>query len=480
MLQLVKQGDDKVFRRKAVESMVANAVQIRTEDVLSLDPLINEMKIDTAGRDAYQIKRAKQNLAEGDLSTAESALQRIGSNSEYYPEAALLKANASYRRGDVASAINTLEKSAPKVEQLLKKNDKIRNLIFLTLARMQFQKGNYKASYANYLKIDKSNAVWLQSTTEQALTQIMSGDNVGAAGNMFSLHTDYFKKAYAPETYVIRSVGYLNLCQYGDAASALVDLSRRYGKMLEQLQAFKAQNKDQTAYYNLVKEWFSNTDQAEVKGVPRSYIVELARHPSFMSLQKQINSFEDELQKFSSIANAIPAREQSIRKTMAQLRTEISANRSKKINEIQVDYSEKRLASLDLELQIAATAPKKIEKMKTLAAARMAPEKEKFKAAAAGVLQKRYAEALTTLNAILEQKDVLAYEIYSGAGEHLRYQMAGGKANDRNPAAALTPEEQKSYKWKFRGEVWEDEVGHYRSSLTNVCPDQIAKNTGGK
>ena len=107
-------------------------------------------------------------------------------------------------------------------------------------------------------------------------------------------------------------------------------------------------------------------------------------------------------------------------------------------------------------------------------------EKDKIKAEAAIALHNKYKEAMDTLTAILEQKDVLAYEIYSGAGEHLRYQMAGGKANDRNPSQALSPEAQKSYKWKFRGEVWEDEVGHYRSSLTNVCPDQIAKNTGGK
>jgi hypothetical protein len=59
--------------------------------------------------------------------------------------------------------------------------------------------------------------------------------------------------------------------------------------------------------------------------------------------------------------------------------------------------------------------------------------------------------------------------------------MAGGETPARNPAEALTPEEKKSYRWKFRGEVWEDEVGHYRSSLTNVCAkDGIAQNTGGE
>jgi hypothetical protein len=30
----------------------------------------------------------------------------------------------------------------------------------------------------------------------------------------------------------------------------------------------------------------------------------------------------------------------------------------------------------------------------------------------------------------------------------------------------------KALNWKFKGEIWEDEVGHYRSSLKNVCPQE--------
>ena len=40
----------------------------------------------------------------------------------------------------------------------------------------------------------------------------------------------------------------------------------------------------------------------------------------------------------------------------------------------------------------------------------------------------------------------------------------------------LKAQESKSQTWGFKGEIWEDEIGHYRSSLKNVCPkdDQIA------
>ena len=63
---------------------------------------------------------------------------------------------------------------------------------------------------------------------EQAWTQVLAGDHEGAAGNMFSLHTDFFKKAYAPDTYIVRTVGYLNLCQYGDSLQTIKNQNNKF------------------------------------------------------------------------------------------------------------------------------------------------------------------------------------------------------------------------------------------------------------
>ena len=65
--------------------------------------------------------------------------------------------------------------------------------------------------------------------------------------------------------------------------------------------------------------------------------------------------------------------------------------------------------------------------------------------------------------------DILQYEIYSGAGEHLRHQMAGGDVTQEERPELKVKNDQ-ALNWEFKGEIWEDEVGHYRSSLKNVCP----------
>jgi hypothetical protein len=92
-------------------------------------------------------------------------------------------------------------------------------------------------------------------------------------------------------------------------------------------------------------------------------------------------------------------------------------------------------------------------------------------------LQKRFKELHTSLDRVLGQTDVLQYELFSGAGEHIRYQMAGGDVNDKE-RDQLKVQDGKSLHWKTKGEVWEDEVGHYRSSLKNVCPKDTVAGMG--
>jgi hypothetical protein len=82
----------------------------------------------------------------------------------------------------------------------------------------------------------------------------------------------------------------------------------------------------------------------------------------------------------------------------------------------------------------------------------------------------------SSLKKSLDQADVLSYELYSGAGEHLRYQMAGG-ALGGSEDVALQRKDQKSLQWNFKGEIWDDEIGHYRSGLKNVCPSEQASQT---
>lgn len=479
MMQL-SQVSNQFFKKIATESLVKNAVAIAPSDVEKIEPLTQDYSTSFNSADYYLLRRAQYFGQKGDLSRAENSIKQIHPNSKISNSAQLLLSNLYYRQGQLNPAIKVLEAQQDNVSSLAK-TDKIRNLTYLSLARMYFQKGQYKNSYAQYLKVDKSSSFWLQASQEQALTQILFGDYVGAAGNMFSLHTDYFKKAYAPDSYIVRAIGYLNLCQFGDAVSVVADLHRRYSKQYEQLVNFKNTQHASADYYNLVKELFNSQQTGDVKNLPRAFVIELARQPGFIAVQKQINATEEEIAGFNQIISGLGTKATKLRGSKEQTAKQLAELNAKKQNPLLAEQYERQILAFESEIAVLAKGREKIERMRNLAQDRMGNEKVKLKNVASDILQQQFKTQFKMLTEIMEQKDVLAYDIYSGAGEHLRYQMAGGETPQRAPADALTPEEKKSYRWKFRGEVWEDEVGHYRSSLTNVCAKEgIAQNSGGE
>jgi hypothetical protein len=477
MIQVTQEAKDLNLKKLATESLVKNVKSLETSDIGLIDPLVEAFDLDVATNDVYLLKKAKFYSNKGDLGQLEAALTFIPSSSPLYPEALLLKAIFNYRQGQIDQAITDLEIAWPLVES--DKKGQIRNLSALTLARLYFQKNDYKTAYKTYLKIDKSSPSWLQAMVETAWTQILAGDNEGAAGNMFSLHTDFFRKAYAPDTYIVRTVGYLNLCQFGDGVSVLNDLKKRYTPIQEKLDAYQKNNPSPEKYYDLVRTWLKNTDMLEVEGVPRAFIVELARHPSFTNAQKQMNNYEDENSRFNKITVDLIRKEKEARLKMLRTKNELAVLKREKASADTLRLAEQKFLALGVEHMIVSRAREGIKKMRLLAIARLDSEKAALRALAAKNLQGRYGEFVAALGNLVDQKEVLSYEIYSGAGEHIRFQMAGGEIKDRAPAA-LSPEEKESYKWKFKGEVWEDEIGHYRSSLKNVCPsDELAQNAGG-
>ena len=160
---------------------------------------------------------------------------------------------------------------------------------------------------------------------EQAWAQVLSGDNEGAAGNMFSLHTEFFKNTFAPESYIVRAVGYLNLCQYGDGARVVQDMKQRYLPFKEQMDAYRKAHTSDLDYYETVKTFMTKRDPKEIDGLPRTFIWALARNPNFLLEQQNINSLEDQVSRYNKITMDLIKREKFLLAEQNKSRTELVA-----------------------------------------------------------------------------------------------------------------------------------------------------------
>jgi hypothetical protein len=470
MIKVATEATDQTLKKMAVESLVQNIKLLEVSDIGKIDPLVAGQDIDTTLFPAYLLKKAKYELERGNLGEVEESLTLIQTTAPEYKEGVLLKAIFNYRQGQVDIAIQDLEILWPLIET--QKKDSVRNLAALTLARLYFQKSNYADAYKNYLRVDKSSGQWLQSMVEQAWTQVLSGDNIGAAGNMFALHTNYFQKAYAPETYIVRTVGYLNLCQYGDGVSVLGDLKKKYSSIQSNIKSFQSRPGDDMKYYDLVKTWIKNVHANEVEGLPRSFVVELARHPHYTLVQKQINNYEDENSRFNKITVDLIRNERTARLEMLRTKNAYTAAKTQNKSASEIQSAEKKFLAIGTEHAITAKAREGIKKMREAAVLRLVSEKQDLVTKAAANLKVRYAQFASVLDSLIDQNEVLSYEIYSGAGEHIRYQMAGGETEAKDTRNLASEKNKDGYEWKFKEEVWEDEIGHFRSSLKNVCPKE--------
>jgi tetratricopeptide (TPR) repeat protein len=471
MMQVLE-DPDKNWQKKASLSLAQNAAEGDKDLVAVLDPKLELYKIELDKADQYQMNRAKYYLDKGDLTKAFAGVDQIEMDSPLYIDALFLKSLILYKGGQIQEGIG-LQQLVFKDVMEKRPESEFRSVVALTLARMHFQAGQYKEAFDQYLKVDKKNPEWMQAMVEQAWTQILSQDYEGAAGNMFSLHTDFFKKSFAPESYVARTVGYLNLCQFGDGAKVIYDFKKRYVPVLKQMTEYGQKMQSNVNYYDTIKTWVKNPDLKTVDGLPREFIYFLTRHPSFILEQKMINSTEDQVSNLNKININLLKTERKALAASNDARAKL-IDLKKKNDKAQMAEQEKRLMAFKIQHYIAKKARNSVKELRNESFGRLEQEKAKYRDRAGLALKTRFMQMLSRLNESLDQTDVLQYELYSGAGEHLRYQMAGGEINEKE-RPELKVEPGKALNWDFKGEIWEDELGHYRSSLKNVCAPEDNK-----
>lgn len=424
--------------------------------------------------------------------TALTWAKQVPANHPKKLQARFLEALAEYQSGSKTAAlkiqedlINDLQTDKAKIE--------FQALVALNVARMYFQEKDFKNAHSSFLKVYKDHPMWLQSLTELGWAQLQSGDFEGAIGNMYSIHSPFFSAAYKPESFVIRTIGYLNLCQYGDAYRTLSILERDYRPWLDQMEKFSKSADGKSGYYQTVKNLLnaqrSLADKKgaqlpkDIDGLPVPVVREMARHKDFTNLQKALNRQIDErpiydrldgevqksLKRAQWLVNNSRKRTEELRKKIGSIKKnpQLEQNRLAWQAELQreldtlndhffnIDLFNEAMGALPVyKADVAGGADKRIASMRT--------KMEK-------ILATRLLRLKTDLARMLENNELLRYEVFAGSGENIRYQVAGGEKGNRVPASVIP--KSKSLQWDFDGEYWEDEIGHYRSSLKNNCPE---------
>ncbi len=415
--------------------------------------------------------------------TAVEWAQKVPKESPRYLQAKFVEALGRYNLGQKAEALAMQEEliQHPRAESEARE---FQSLIALNFGRMAFQEGQFKRAHLAFLKVNKEHPLWLQGLSEMGWAQLMGSDLEGAIGNMHSIQSPFFAAAYKPESYVIRTIAYLQLCQYGDAYRALTTLEKEYRPILDKVDVYnKGVKLFKDGRYGTLKRYLAQPRETQdIDGLPTQVIRELARQRDFLNLQKSMNRQVDErgiydvlggdversLKQAQTDVTRLRARVDEIRGRLASIKKKpsLEVHRLEWTAQLENELARLNDAFFSVDLFTEAKKASAVYQREFIAAADA--RRDQIRDRIEFVLDNRLKKIRADLFRFLDNNELLRYEVFAASGENIRYQVAGGEKSTRIPANVLP--KSKSLQWDFDGEYWEDEIGHYRSGLKNNCP----------
>jgi Mn-containing catalase len=483
LLKVVK-SESADYTPEAIAALVEDLPREYDVQVASaIKSVNNKSLIPEKAKDHMNYILARAAHAKSNYQEAMAAAEQVSSKSSLYANARYLYAIALYGSKKNREAQKVLADLKAWMSTSGKGDRNLEALITLNTARMMFVEKRYQAAHQEYLRVPKDHPLWVPGLVEQGWAQLNVDDAPGAIGNMYSLHSPYFKSIFMPDSWIVRTIGYIDICQYGDAYKTLTKLEQLHSSHLTSVEAYTQKFKKPDDYYNTVRNYIRGKSDQGVDGLPAQIIREVARQRGFLNSQNSLNAKEDEIGQYSFIQGLITKDKAAlqgkitmvkarIEKLTADLKkAESTPGLAKFINEWQGAKRNETstLKQYEFQLSVYEQGRSGYVSMKKEANIRIESEKAKLRNEAGRELIGHLNDLKTKLSRTLESNEFLRYEIFAGSGENIRYQVAGGStvAGQRIPANVKP---QKILNWQFDGEYWEDEIGSYRSTLRNNCP----------
>lgn len=481
----VIQKEDPIITPKAIEVVVSHLPAEYEERVAkALLNLKNRELIPQKALDNAHYVIAKGMSTDRAFSYAKTYAQKVSKASKHYPRAQFILSVAEYASNDLKGSIGTLRSLRKHMANNKVFDKELESLISINLGRMLFQMGKYKDSTVEYLKVSKSSPFWVEGLTEQAWSQLLMDDPSGAIGNMYSLHSPYFKSVYKPESYVVRTIGYLNICQYGDAYQTLNLMEQLYEPWYKDVKSYVDKTTKLTSYYKTLSDYLRGKSSNNVDGLPYQVIREIARKRNFLNHQEAINQKVDEAEQYSFIErliskdiNSLIWRQKQAKKRAKQYEYRIEkAKKDKSLAKNLNTYIAKRNFEnhltdvLGYQIAVYKAGRKSFRSMKKAGIARLEKEKAQFRVAAGRALKNNLNDIKQTLAKLIDNNELLRYEVLANSGENIRFRLAGGDTAKTEKRLPSSYKPKKTLSWSVTGEYWEDEIGNYRSQLKNNCP----------
>jgi tetratricopeptide (TPR) repeat protein len=267
--------------------------------------------------------------------------------------------------------------------------------------------------------VEPASEYWLDALFEESWAYYMAGDFPRALGNIHTIQSPYFPRAFYPEADIVRAVIYFTTCQFDDATILVSKFQVKYRPIAKELsgvlKSYEGEGGDQRFYNFLLQVRDGKTKLSpNVKAIVESALSdrELLRHMEYVKV------LDKELTRFNSAPS-------SFRNS-----------------------------------PVGADVEENIGKAKTEAIHNT------------GVLaRKRYERNLEELGEHIRNSQKIIVDITNAQRRVLDKSIEAGEQWTKEDAytfGRVDPDEEHQI-WPFDGEYWRDELGFYRQVVYSEC-----------
>lgn len=368
---------------------------------------------------------------EGDFESAAEFFGKIGETSPFYIEGKFFE-GITYirmrRARPAVSAFRTILDSANSSRAPVADRDRIRNLAWISLARVYYTAANrvdpatgdteidgrfLGQAIESWNQVEESSEYWLDALFESSWAFFIANDHSRALGNIHSLNSPFFRGAYYPEADVIKAVTFFVNCQYDNALATLGKFHDRYDPIARQLDEIFEKYRDNVAFFEFLRDVRAGHAvlPENIEGIVRS-------------------SLSD----------------RTVLAHVAYVRV--------------LDEESKRLQEMPDEFQNAGVG------MRILADIEIA---RSYAIDETGDLTRgRYRRLVDELQDLTNQIDTVELEILTAQREGLSTEAQAAADIAREGQGEVIVDEEHQL-WPFDGEYWRDELGFYRQRVTHQC-----------
>ncbi len=204
---------------------------------------------------------------------------------------------------------NQVTKAITTIESLIQKSSLNKNLLYLTLGRLQYQKNNLPQAVEAYNKVEKESDYWIDALEEKAWAYTRSQDYNKALAELKSILNPIFINLASPEAVMLAAFVDLKICNYKGVAEKIPLFKKLMLPKVEGLEALVKNPKSELAmrYISKMKEKeLTSADVgADVIKLPRYFYrdTQLIKNPSLMKklAQNDLDIISKNLKKMKII-----------------------------------------------------------------------------------------------------------------------------------------------------------------------------------